>query len=135
MSAQAAIAAKTAITALSLTGTAYSVTPRGRDGKNVLLWTYAGASALDDVKVDFSYRPSTSSRKSVKSTLRCFVPKTYTDSTTGVIGKVGDNAANFDFSFVETATAAERQKLVDIVTSVVCSAEFRDALINGNVMY
>lgn len=135
MAAQVAIAAKTAITVLSLTGTAYSIAPRGKDSKSVLSWVYPGAVALDDVSVDFSYRVPTTTRKTTKATLRVFVPKTATDSTTGLVFKVGDNIASIDFTFPENATATERQKCVDILTSTLCSTEFRLALNTGDVMY
>lgn len=135
MSAQAAIAAKTAITAISITGTALSVSPRGKDSKNVLNWVYPGATALDDIVVDFSYRVPTQTRKTTKATLRAFVPKTATDSTTGLVIKVGDNIASCDFTFPENATATEKQKLVDVFTSALTATEFRTALYTGDVMY
>lgn len=135
MSAQAAIAAKYLISALSFTGTAYSVTPRGKDGKNVLQWVNPGSTNLEDVRVDFSYRPPTTTRKTTKATLRCFVPKTFTDSGTGLIEKIGDNIATIDFTFPENATVAERTKLVDVLTSTLGAAEFRSALNSGDVMY
>lgn len=135
MSAQAQIAAKTSITAISITGTAYNILPRGKTGKGVLQWVVAGATPLDDVIVDFSYQPQTSTRKTVKSTLRAFVPKTYTDSGTGVVSKIGDNVANISFTFPENATSTERQKLLDILTSTLSATEFRSALISGDVMY
>jgi len=135
MSAQAAIAAKTTITAISITGTAYSIAPRGKDGKSVLQWVYAGTTSLDDVHVDFSYRLPTTTRKTTKATLRAFVPKTFTDAGTGVVSKIGDNIASCEFTFPENATATEKQKLVDIFTSTLCAAEFRSALYAGDVMY
>lgn len=135
MSAQAAIAAKTAVSAISITGSALSVAPRGKDSNNVLQWVAAGATSLDDIRVDFSYRLPTTTRKTTKSTLRCFVPKTATDSGTGLISKVGDNIAAFDFTFPENATSTEKYKLVDIITSVLSSTEFRTALATGDVMY
>lgn len=135
MAAQAAIAAKVSVSAIAITGTAYSVVPRGKDGKSVLVWVNPGATTLDDVKVDFSYRPPTATRKTTKATLRAFVPKTYTDSTTGMVAKAGDNIVTCDFTFPENATAAEKQKLLDVFTSAVCATEFRAALYNGDVMY
>lgn len=135
MSAQAAIAAKTAVTAISITGAALSINPRGKDAAGVLAWIAPGATALDDVKVDFSYRLPTGTRKSVKSLLRVLAPKTYTDSTTLVVTKMGDNVLALDGSFLEAATSTERQKVLDIFTSVVSSAEFRAAFISGDVMY
>jgi hypothetical protein len=135
MSAQAAIAAKTVITALSLTGTAYSVAPRGKDSKSVLSWVFPGAVSLDDVSVDFSYRLPTPTRKTTKALLRVFVPKTATDSTTGLVFKVGDNIASLDITFPENATVTERTKCVDIITSTLCAPEFRLALNTGDVMY
>jgi hypothetical protein len=135
MAAQAAIAAKTAITAISLTGTALSITPRGRDETGVLNWVAPGTTVLEDVEVDFSYRPATAASKKIKSNLRAFSPKTYTDSTTGMIAKAGENLANCGFSFVENATPAEKQKLLDVFTSAITDAAFRNALINGDVMY
>lgn len=135
MSAQAAISAKTALTALSLTGTALSVAPRGRDQKGNLLWVSPGATTLDDISVDMSFRTPTKERKSTKSLLRVFVPKTATNSTTGLVEFVGNNIANFDVTLLENATAAEKQKVLDILTSVICSAEFRTAWTTGDVMY
>lgn len=135
MSAQAALAAKTAVTVISITGTAFSLTPRGKDNKNVLQWVNAGATSLDDVVVDFSYRLPTSTRKSTKATLRTFVPKTFTDSTTGLVAKAGDNIANLELTFPENATVTEKQKLLDIFTAAVAATEFRAAIINGDVMY
>lgn len=135
MSAQAAIAAKTAISAISLTGTALSIIPRGRDSKGVLQWVAPGATLLDDVSVDFSYRPPVSGRKTVKSMLRTFCPKTFTDSTTGLISKLGDNAASVDFTFLENASSAEKLKVLDILLSTLGSTEFRTALSTGDVMY
>lgn len=135
MSAQAALAAKTAITTITIAGTAFSLTPRGKDNKNVLQWVNAGATSLDDVVVDFSYRLPTSTRKSTKATLRTFVPKTFTDSTTGLVAKAGDNIANLELTFPENATATEKQKLLDIFTAAVAATEFRAAITNGDVMY
>jgi hypothetical protein len=135
MSAQAAIAAKTAVSALSFTGTAFSIAPRGKDANNVLAWVNAGTTSLQDSKVDFSYRLPTTSRKTTKATLRAFSPKTYTDSTTGQIVKVGDSIASIDFTFPDGATSTERALLVDILTTTLGAAEFRLALINGDVMY
>jgi len=134
MSAQAAIAAKTAVSAISITGTALSILPRGRVlPNNVLSWVAPGATSLDDVTVDFSYRMPTSTRKTVKSTLRAFVPKTATVDT--VVTSFGTNVGEVNFTFPEAATAAERQKLVDILTSALCSTEFRTAITTGDVMY
>lgn len=135
MAQQAAIAAKTAISAISITGTAYSIAPRGKNSDNVLQWVYPGATTLDDVKVDFSVRPPTTTRKTTKSTLRVFSPKTATDSGTGLVSKVGDCIASIDFTFPENATATEKQKLLDILTSVVSATEFRAALKDNDVMY
>lgn len=135
MSAQAAIAAKTAISAIAITGTALSVSPRGKDSKNVLQWVYPGATALDDIVVDFSYRLPTPSRATTKATLRAFVPKTATDSTTGLVVKVGDNIASCDFTFPQNATTTEKTKLIDIFTSALSATEFRAALSTGDVMY
>jgi len=135
MSAQAAIAAKTAVSAISITGTAFSVAPRGKDANNVLQWVNAGATSLQDSKVDFSYRLPTASRVTTKATLRAFSPKTYTDSTTGQVVKVGDSIASIDFTFPQGATVTERTLLVDILTSTLSSTEFRLALTTGDVMY
>lgn len=135
MSAQAAIAAKTAISTITIAGTALSVAPRGKDSKNVLNWAVAGATSLDDIVVDFSYRLPTQTRKTTKATLRAFVPKTATDSTTGLVFKVGDNIASCEFTFPENATTAEKTKLVDIFTSALSATEFRLALNTGDVMY
>jgi len=135
MSAQATIAAKTAITAITLTGTALSILPRGRDSKQVLNWVAPGATLLDDNQVDFSYRPPANGRKTIKSTLRVFCPKTYTDSTTSLVMKQGDNLASTDFQFEANATAAEKQKVVDLLISALSDAAFRAALFNGDVMY
>lgn len=135
MSAQAAIAAKTAVTTITIAGTAFSVAPRGKDSKNVLMWVAPGTIALEDNRVDFSYRVPTSTRATTKATLRVFVPKTFTDSTTSVVSKIGDNIASIDFTFPENATVAERTKLVDILTSTLSATEFRSALCSGDVMY
>ena len=135
MSAQAAIAAKVLISAISFTGTALSITPRGRDAKGVLNWVAPGATILDDTLVDFSYRPPASGRKTVKSMLRVFSPKTFTDSTTSVVSKIGDNSASIDFTFLENASAAEKLRVLDILLSTIGSAEFRTALSTGDVMY
>lgn len=135
MSAQAAIAAKTAISAISITGTALSVAPRGKDAKNVLNWVSPGATSLDDIVVDFSYRLPTQTRKTTKATLRAFVPKTATDSTTGLVSKVGDNVASCEFTFPENATVTEKTKLVDIFISALSATEFRTAINTGDVMY
>lgn len=135
MSAQAAISAKTALSAISFTGTALSVTPRGKDNKNVLSWVAPGTTTLDDIKVDFSYREPTTTRKTTKATLRVFVPKTATDSGTGLVSKVGDNIATMDFTFPENATSTEKQKLLDVMLTVFGATEFRAALKDGDVMY
>lgn len=135
MAAQAAIASKTAISAISFTGTALSVTPRGKDAKNVLSWVAPGTTTLDDIRVDFSYREPTATRKTIKSTLRVFVPKTITDVDTDLVSKLGDNVAGMDLSFLENATTAEKLKVCDIMLSVFGSAEFRTALTTGDVMY
>lgn len=136
MAAQAALAAKTVITVVGTnTGTAYSMSPRGRDAKGVLKWVYPGATTLDDVIVDLSYRPPTATRKSTKATARVISPKTYTDTTTGLIAKAGENIAELNFSFVENATVAEKVKVLDILLSMVGLAEFRLALSTGDVMY
>lgn len=135
MSAQAAIAAKTALTVISFTGTALSVTPRGKDSKNVLSWIAPGATTLDDKKVDFSYREPTATRKTTKATLRVFCPKTVTDVDTGLVSKVGECIANVDFTFPEAATATEKQVLLDVLLTVLGATEFRAALKDGDVMY
>jgi hypothetical protein len=135
MASQAAIAAKTALTVITLTGTALSVLPRGKDSKNVLSWIAPGATTLDDVKVDFSYRDPTTTRKTTKASLRVFSPKTATDSGTGLISKVGDNIVTMDFTFPENATSTEKQKLLDIALTVFGATEFRAALKDGDVMY
>lgn len=135
MAAQAILAAKTVLTVITHTGTAFNVAPRGKDDNNVLLWVNAGATSLDDVKVDFSYRIPTATRKTTKALLRTFSPKTFTDAGTGLIAKVGDNIASTEFTFLEAATAAERQKVVDIHMSVMGLTEIRSALISGDVPY
>jgi hypothetical protein len=135
MAAQASIAAKTSITVITHTGTAFAVAPRGKDKNNVLNWVNPGATSLADTKVDFSYREPTSTRKTTKAMLRVFAPKTATDSTTGLVYKVGDSIVTMDFTFPENATAVERQILVDVALSTFGSTEFRTALINGDVMY
>lgn len=135
MSAQAALSTKHTVSAISITGTTYSVSPRGKDPKGVLSWVYPGTTTIEDIKVDFSYRPPTATRKSTKATLRTFVPKTYVDSTTSLTLKSGDNIASCEFTFPENATATERQKLVDIFTSALSDSAVRTALNSGDVMY
>lgn len=135
MSAQQALAAKTAITAVTLTGTALSLAPRGRDAKQVLNWVAPGSSMLADKSVDFSYRPPANGRKTVKSVLRVFCPKVYTDTTTSLVMKQGDNLASVDFQFEANASAAEKQEVVDILLSALADAEFRKAITQGDVMF
>jgi hypothetical protein len=135
MSAQAAIASKTALSAISFTGTAQSITPRGKDKNNVLQWVFPGATALGDTKVDFSYREPTATRKSTKAMLRVFVPKVATDSTTGLVFKIGDSIVNMDFTFPENATTAEKLVLLDTALTAFGAAEFRTALSTGDVMF
>lgn len=135
MSAQAALSTKHAVSAISITGTALAVSPRGKDPKGVLSWVYPGTTTIEDISVDFSYRPPTATRKSTKATLRAFVPKTYVDSTTSLTLKAGDNIASCEFTFPENATATERQKLVDIFTSALSDSAVRTALNSGDVMY
>lgn len=135
MSAQAALATKHTLTAITLTGTAFNVSPRGRDSKGVLSWVYPGATTVEDVRTDFSYRVPTATRKTTKATLRVFVPKTYVDSTTSLTLKSGDNIASCEFTFPENATATERQKLVDIFTTALGDTAVRLALNTGDVMY
>lgn len=135
MAAQATIAAKTAITAISLTGTALSINPRGKDASNVLKYVAPGATALDDLTVDFSYRAPTSQSKKIKSMMRVFSPKTAVNSTTSLTELVGTNILALNAEFVENATAAEKQKALDVFTSVITAPEFRDAFINGNPPY
>lgn len=135
MAAQAAIASKHALSAISFTGTALSITPRGKDAKNVLSWIAPGTTSLDDIRVDFSYREPTTTRKTIKGTLRTFVPKTITDVDTSLVSKVGENIVSSDFSFPENATSAEKQKALDVHLTTLGSTEFRDALISGDVMY
>jgi hypothetical protein len=135
MSAQAAIASKTLLTAISFTGTAQSITPRGKDKNNVLQWIYPGATSLDDRKVDFSYREPTTTRKTTKAMLRVFIPKVATDSTTGLVFKVGDNIVTMDFTFPENATTTEKLVLLDTALTAFGAAEFRTALSTGDVMF
>lgn len=135
MSAQAALATKHAVSAISITGTALAVSPRGKDPKGVLSWVYPGATTIEDILVDFSYRLPTATRKTTKATLRAFVPKTYVDSTTSLTLKSGDNIASCEFTFPENATAAEKQKLVDMFTSALADTAVRLALNSGDVMY
>lgn len=134
MSAQATIAAKTAVTAIALTGTALSINPRGRDQKGVLSWVAPGSTNLDDISVDFSYQASNLSGSATKAKLRAFSPKTHLDANSVVV-RDGVNAATIDFSFVSNATAVERQKLVDVLTSALTDEAVRTALVNGDVMY
>lgn len=135
MAAQASLATKTAVSAISITGTAAAVSPRGKDTKGVLSWVLPGATTIEDVKVDFSYRVPTPTRKTTKATLRAFVPKTYVDSTTSLTLSAGNNVASCEFTFPENATATERQKLVDIFTSALSDTTVRTALNAGDVMY
>jgi hypothetical protein len=135
MAAQASIAAKTVLTVITLTGTAFAIAPRGKDANNVLQWVNAGGTTLEDTRVDFSYRLPTASRATTKATLRVFSPKTYVDSTTAQVVKVGDNIASIDFTFPNGATVTERTKLNDILLTVLGSTEFRAALNSGDVMY
>lgn len=135
MAAQATIAAKTAVTAIAITGTALSIDPRGKDANGVLQWIAPGATALDDLVVDASYRVPTSKQRKIKSMVRVFSPKTAINSTTGLTEKVGENIFALNAELVDNATAAEKQKVLDVFTSVVTSPEFRDMFINGNLMY
>jgi hypothetical protein len=135
MSAQAALTTKHLVSAVSITGTALAVSPRGKDPKGVLSWVYPGATTIEDIQVDFSYRPPTATRKTTKATLRAFVPKTYVDSTTSLTLKAGDNIASCEFTFPENATAVERTKLVDMFTSALGDTAVRLALNSGDVMY
>jgi hypothetical protein len=135
MAAQASIATKKLLTVITLTGTAQSALPRGKDKNNVLQWIFPGATALADQRVDFSYREPTATRKTAKATLRVFVPKVATDSTTGLVFKVGDNIVSMDFTFPENATTAEKLELLDMALTTFGAAEFRTALSTGDVMY
>lgn len=135
MAAQAALATKTLLTVITLTGTAMTANPRGKDSKNVLSWVYPGATTLDDRKIDFSYRPPTTTRKTTKATLRVFIPKTAVDSTTGLVFKVGDNIVDMNFTFVENATAAEKQVALDVALTAFGAPEVRAALKDGDVPY
>lgn len=135
MAAQATIIAKTAITAISLTGTALNINPRGKDANGVLQWIAPGATALDDLVVDASYRAPTAKQKRIRSMVRVFSPKTVTNTTTSLVEKVGENILALNADLVENATSAEKQKALDVFTSVVTSPEFRDMFINGNAMY
>lgn len=135
MSAQAALATKTVVTALSFTGTAMAVSPRGKDPKGVLSWVYPGATTIEDIRCDFSYRVPTPTRKTTKATLRVFVPKTYVDSTTSLTLKAGDNIASLEVTFPENATTTERTKLIDLFTTALGDTSVRLALNTGDVMY
>lgn len=135
MAAQATIAAKTAVTAISITGTALSINPRGKDSAGVLKYVAPGATALDDLTVDFSYRAPTSKQKKIKGMVRVFSPKTAVNSATSLTELVGENIFNLQYELVDSATAAEKQKALDVFTSVITAPEFRDAFINGNPPY
>lgn len=135
MAAQATIAAKTAVTAIAITGTALNINPRGKDANGVLQWIAPGATALDDLVVDASYRNPTAKQKRIKSLVRVFSPKTATNSTTSLVEKVGDNIMALNADLVENATSTEKQKVLDVFTSVITSPEFRDMFINGNMPY
>lgn len=139
MAQQSAIAAKSAITAISLTGTAYSFNPMGKDASGVLNWVHPGATALDNVIVDFSYRPPKTSgsktARKIRGLVRLFVPKTAVNSTTGVTELVGENIITLQSDFLDNATATEKQLALDLLTSTIVCPEFRDAFINGNVMW
>lgn len=135
MASQATIAAKTAVTAIAITGTALSINPRGKDANGVLVWVAPGATSLDDLVVDASYRTASVKQKKIRSVARVFSPKTAVNTTTGVTDKQGENILQFVGDFVPNATAAEKQKALDVFTSFITSNEFRDMIINGNAPY
>lgn len=134
MSAQANITAKTLISAYTLTGASLTMSPRGRDQKNVMKWIAPGATTLQDASVDFSYRLPTATRKSVKATLRTFSPKTFVDASS-VTQKLGDMIMSTDFTALENATAAERKLVLDLHISALCDAAVQAAIVNGDVPY
>lgn len=135
MSAQATLNAKTAISSIDISGASLAINPRGKDAKGILNWIAPGATSLDDITVDFSYRVPTATRKTTKASLRVFVPKTVVNSTTGLTTRIGEMIGSTEFTFPESATFSDRQKLVDILTSALCAAEFRTALSTGDTMY